>query len=83
MAQLVNSPPSRQETSVQSLGQEDPWRRDRLPTFLGFPGVLDGKESACNVGDVGLIPGLGRSPVEGSGNPLQYSYLGNPMGRGA
>ena len=43
----------------------------------------DGKESACNVGDTGLIPGLGRSPGEGIGYPLQNSYLGNPMDRGA
>ena len=44
------------------------------------------KESACNAGDtgdVGLIPGSGRSPGEGNGNPLQYSYLENPMGREA
>ena len=40
--------------------------------------VKDGKESACNVGDPGLIPGLGRSPGEGSGNSLQYSCLENP-----
>ena len=43
----------------------------------------DGKESACNAGDPGSIPGLGRSPGEGNGNPLQYSYLENPMDRGA
>ena len=49
----------------------------------GFPGGSDGKESACNVGDPGLIPGLGRSPGEGHGNPLQYSCLENPMDRGA
>ena len=41
----------------------------------------DGKESACNAGDLGSIPGSGRSPGEGNGNPLQYSYLGNPMDR--
>ena len=45
--------------------------------------VPDGKESACSMGDPGLIPGLGRSPGEGNGNPLQYSYLENPMDRGA
>jgi len=50
---------------------------------LGFPHGSDGKESACNVGDLGLIPGLGRSPGEGNGNPLQYSCLENPMDRGA
>ena len=49
----------------------------------GFPGGLDGKESACNAGDLGSIPGSGRHPGEGNGNPLQYSCLENPMGRGA
>ena len=44
---------------------------------------LSGKESPCNVGDLGLIPGSGRSPGEGNGDPLQYSCLGNPMDRGA
>ena len=47
------------------------------------PGGSDGKESACNAGDPGLIPGLGRSPGEGRDNPLQYSCLENPMDRGA
>ena len=44
---------------------------------------LVGKASACNAGDLGSIPRLGRSPGEGNGNPLQYSCLENPMGRGA
>ena len=48
----------------------------------GFPGGSDGKESACNAGYLGSIPGLGRSPGEGSGYPLQYSCLENSMGRG-
>ena len=58
-----------------------PWRRDRLPTpeFLGFPGGSAGKESAHNVGDLGSIPGLGSSPGEGKGYPLQHSGLENPM----
>ena len=58
------------------------WRRDRLPTpvFLGFPCGSAGKESACNVGDVGLIPGLGRFPGEGKGYSLQYSGLKNSKG---
>ena len=43
---------------------------------VGFPGGSDGKKSACNEGDSGLIPGLGRSPREGNGYPLQYSWLG-------
>ena len=51
--------------------------------LLGFPGGSDGKESACNVGDLGLIPGSGRFPGEGNDNPLQYSCLENPMDRGA
>ena len=57
------------------------WRRDRLPTpvFLGFPCGSAGKESAWNVGDLGLIPGLGRSPGEGKVYPLQYSGLENSM----
>ena len=51
------------------------WRRDRLPTpvFLGFPGGSAGKESACNVGDLGSIPGLGRPPGGGQG---KLSHLG-------
>ena len=49
----------------------------------GFPGGPDGKESACNAGDPGWIPGLGRSTGERNGNPLWYSCLGNPMDRGA
>ena len=51
--------------------------------MLDFPGGSEGKESACNAGDPGLIPGLGRSPEEGNGNPLQYSCPGNPMDGGA
>ena len=48
-----------------------------------FPGGSDGEESACNAGKLGLSPGLGRSPGEGHGNPLQCSCLENPMDRGA
>ena len=48
-------------------------------TSMGFPGGSADKESACNVGDLGLIPGLGRSPGEGNGYPLQYSGLENSM----
>ena len=51
------------------------------PVFLGFSGGSDGEESACNSGDLGSIPWLGRSPGEGHGNPLQYSYLENPYGQ--
>ena len=48
-----------------------------------FPGGLEGKASACNVGDPGSIPGLGRPPGEGNGNPLLYSCLENPVDGGA
>ena len=48
---------------------------------MGFPGGSDGKESACNVGNPGWIPGSERAPAEGNGNPLQYSCLENPMDR--
>ena len=47
----------------------------------GFPGVSNAKESACNAGDLGSIPGSGRSPGVGNGNPLQCSYLKNPHGQ--
>ena len=61
--------------------------RDRKQTSgyqnLGFPGGSVGKESACDAGDPGSIPGSGKSPGEGNDNPLQYSNLGNPMDRGA
>ena len=57
----------------------------RLSDFhvLDFPGGSGGKESTCNVGDWSSIPGSGRSPGGGHGNPLQYSCLENPMDRGA
>ena len=71
-----------QEAPVQFLGREDPLRRDRLPTpvFWEFLCGSNGKESSCNVGDLGSILGLGRSPGEGKGYPLQYSGLENSMG---
>ena len=77
IAQLVKNPPAMQETPVQFLGREDPLEKGRLPTpvFLGFPCGSAGKETACSVGDLGSIPGLGRSPGEGKGYPLQNSGL--------
>ena len=50
---------------------------------MGFPGGSEVKASACNAGDLGSIPELERSPGEGNGNPLQYSFLANPMDGGA
>ena len=81
MAQLVKNLPAMQETPVQFLSQEVCWRRDRLHIliFLGFPCSSAGKESACNARDLGLIPGLGRSPGEGKGYPFRYSGLENSM----
>ena len=55
----------------------------RIPSSLGFPGGSDGKESACNAADIGLILASGRAPGGGHGNPLQYSCLENSMDRGA
>ena len=54
-----------------------------LDNPLGFPGGSDSKESACNAGDPGSVPGSGRSPGEGNGTPLQRSYLENSMDKGA
>ena len=60
-----------------------PWRRDRLPTpgFMGFPGGSAGTDSARKAGDLGSIPGRGRSPCGGHSNPLQYPCLENPQGQ--
>ena len=73
-----------QETLVQFLGQEDPLRRDRLPTpvFLGFPGGSDSKESICNAGNLGLIPRLGRSLEEGMATYFSILAWRIPMDRG-
>ena len=80
IAQLVKNPPAMQETQFDSWVGKNPWRRDRLPTpgFLGFPCGSAGKESACHAGGLGLIPGLGRPPGGGKGDPLQCSGLENP-----
>ena len=59
-----------------------PWGHKELDMTCDFPGGSDGKASAYNVGDPGSIPGSGRSPGGGNGNPPQYSCLENPMDRG-
>ena len=59
-----------QETPVQFLGWKDLLEKGWAPVFLGFPGGSAGKESACNAGDLGLIPRLGSSAEEGKGYPL-------------
>ena len=75
IVQLVKNPPAMQETPVGFLGWEDPLEKG----FLGFPCGLAGKEFARNAGNLGSIPGLGRSPGEGKGYPLQCSGLENSM----
>ena len=81
ITQLVKNPPAMQETWFNSWVGKILWRRDRLPTpvFLGFPDGSAGKEFSCIVGDLGSIPGLGRSPGEGKSYPLQYSGLENSV----
>ena len=76
-------PPAMQETQVRILDGEDPPEKGQAThsSILGLPGSSAGKESACNAGDLDLIPGLGRSPGEGNGSPLQYSDLENSMDR--
>ena len=58
-------------------------KRGQEALYWGFPGSSGGKEFACNAGDLGLIPGLGRSLGDGKVKPLQYSFLENSMDRGA
>ena len=77
--------PAMKETLLLFLGWEDPLEKEQLstPVFLDFPGGSDSKEFTCNVGYLGLIHGLGRSPREGNSYLLQYSCLENSMDRGA
>ena len=56
-------------------------KKEYIYIYMGFSGGSDGKESACSAGEPGLIPGSGRSPGEGNGNPLQYSCPENPHGQ--
>ena len=86
MASLIaqlgkNQPAIAGDPSFDSWVRKIRWRRDRLPTpvFLGFPCGSASKESARNVGDLGLTPGLGKSPGERKSFPLQYSCLENSM----
>ena len=80
IAQLVKNPPAIQ---FHSWVGKNPWRKHRLSTlvFLGFPGGSHCKESACNAGDLGSIPRLGRSPGGEHGNSPQYSRVENPHGQ--
>ena len=79
-AQLVKNLPAMRRTLFSSW--EDPLEREWIPTpvFLGFPGASHSEESTSNVGDLDLIPGLGRPPGGGHGNPLQHFCLEKPHG---
>ena len=81
VTQLVKNLPAMQETLVRFLGWEDLLEMGEATHsgILGLPCGSAGKESACNAGDLSSIPGLGRSPGEGKGYPLQYSGLENSM----
>ena len=74
---ILESSPKQIKNSVQGF------KEGGSVDSRGFPGGSDRKASACNAGDPGSIPGSGRSPIEGNGNPLQYSCLEHPMDRGA
>ena len=81
---MVKNPPAIQEPEFNSWLRKIPWRKvvvhyKMIKSILGFPSGSVGKESACNVGDLGLIPWLGRSLGERNSYPLQYSSLENPM----
>ena len=81
IAQLVKKPPAIPETPVQFLSLEYPLEKGQAtsPVYLDFPCGSAGKKSTCNAGDLGSIPGLGRSPGEEKGYPLQYSGMENSM----
>ena len=74
---MIKAPPTAASKEVQ------PWLQRTGLTEQGFPGGSEGKESACNAGYPGSIPGSEKSPGEGNGNPFQYSSLENSMDRGA
>ena len=84
--QFSEGPRSHSKLAVE-LGLQAGFSKVRYMSHIypsvGFPGGSEVKVSACNVGDLGSIPGSGRSPGEGNGNPLQYSCLENPMDGGA
>ena len=69
-------------TAFQLSAEKVHEKMQNTVNYRGFPGGSAGKASACNAGDMGFIPGSGRSPEEGNGNPLQYSCLENSMDGG-
>ena len=85
VAQLVKNPPAVQDTLVQTAWSERSSGEERLPTpvFLGSPGGSDSRESTCNAGELGSIPGLGRSLEEGIATHSSVLAGRIPMDRGA
>ena len=85
VAQLVKNPPAMQEARFNSWVGKFPWRRDRLstPVFLGFTRGSNGKESTCNVGDLGSIPDWEDPLEEGMATHSSILTWRNPMDRGA
>ena len=80
---LFSTIPIKEKYSKSNLGFQMDHEHLFSIRVWDFPGGSDGEESACNAGDVGSIPGSGRSPGEGNGYLLQYSYLENSINRGA
>ena len=76
IVKMIQNLENKMESQINSL-------ETRIEKMQDFPGGSEGKASACNVGDPGSIPGSGRSPGEGKGNPPQYPFLENPMDGGA
>ena len=85
VAQLVKNLPQCRRPWFNCWVRKIPWRRERLPTpvFLDVPGGSDGEESASNAGDLGSIPGLGRSPGEGNSLPTPVFLPGEFQGQGS
>ena len=79
----AEEPENKVPTSIALEKKQENSRKTSTSALLGFPGGSEVKASACNARDLGSIPGSGRFPGKGNGNPLQYSCLENPMDRGA
>ena len=79
----AEEPENKLPTSIALEKKQENSRKTSTSALLGFPGGSEVKASACNARDLGSIPGSGRFPGKGNGNPLQYSCLENPMNRGA
>ena len=83
IAAVTNLAALRSLVGYSPRGRKESDSTERLHFHFGFPGGSDSKASACDAGDPGSIPGLGRFPGKGHGNPLHYSCLESPMDEGA